>query len=204
MRFTSITTACLFFAVAFAQSNTIFVKVGANNTLAYDPPFVTANTGDIIAFQFLARNHTVTQSTFASPCQFMTSPSAGIDSGYQAVSPGATEIPQWSFTVSNSSTPLWFYCAQVGHCKQGMVFAVNPTAAKSYSAFLANAVGNSTSSTGSTSPSSASGSVSRTGVSSGATPSASSSSNQSGAIGLPGSKAAMFATLAGLVAGLVL
>jgi len=210
MRFTSILATFFAFAVASAQNNTIIVKVGANNGLTYDPPSVTANAGDIIAFQFLSKNHTVTQSTFATPCQIMTTPSAGIDSGYQAVAAGATEIPQWSFTVSNSSAPLWFYCAQTGHCTKGMVFAVNPTAAKSYDAFLANAMGNSTnstSSTGSTPPSTtlnAGGALAGSGSSNSPQPSASSSSDNSGAASLIGSNAAIFATLAGLVASLVL
>lgn len=39
--------------------------------------------------------------------------------------------------------PLWFYCRQIGHCAQGMVFAVNAptTGNKTFQNFLANALG---------------------------------------------------------------
>jgi len=42
----------------------------------------------------------------------MTTPTAGIDSGYMPVAAGATSFPQWSFTMTNASAPLWFYCRQ--------------------------------------------------------------------------------------------
>ncbi|KAJ7784297.1 Cupredoxin [Mycena metata] len=137
----------LFFALATlvsaASAATITVQVGANGTLAYNPTSVTAAQGDEIVFQFLAKNHTVTQSTFAAPCDIMTTPMAGIDSGFQFVAPNATQIPQYSFTVNNATTPLWFFCAQTGHCQKGMVFAVNAatTGAKTFSAFQTAAMG---------------------------------------------------------------
>ena len=69
----------------------------------------------------------------------MLTPALGIDSGFMPVAANATEIPQWSFQVTNASAPLWFFCRQTGHCAKGMVFAVNPTAAKSFEAFQAAA-----------------------------------------------------------------
>lgn len=54
----------------------------------------------------------VTQSTFANPCGIQTTPAQGIDSGFQFVAPNATDLPQWSFTIDNDTTPLWFFCAQ--------------------------------------------------------------------------------------------
>jgi len=197
----------------FAQGNTIIVKVGENNGLTYDPVSVTANNGDTVAFQFLAKNHTVSQSTFAAPCQLMTTPSPGIDSGFQAVPANATSIPQWSFTITNNSTPLWFFCRQVGHCQKGMVFAVNPTAQKSYSAFLANAMGNGSSTSGH--PTSSSGGSHGTpspsdgsGVVASDLPSASTKNKVNGGLALYGgnfySSNAAIITLLGFVAGLVL
>ncbi|EDR14230.1 uncharacterized protein LACBIDRAFT_292201 [Laccaria bicolor S238N-H82] len=126
-----------------AASAAIFqVKVGANNMLAFDPPSVTAAAGDTIAFVFQSKNHTVTQSTFADPCSVMTTPKLGLSSGFQAVLANAIQFPSWSFTLEDDRTPLWFYCAQdtpVNHCHAGMVFAVNPTADKTFGAFLAAA-----------------------------------------------------------------
>ncbi|KAK0464376.1 Cupredoxin [Desarmillaria tabescens] len=150
-----------FFVVAaaiasIASAANITVKVGENSGLTFDPTSVTAAEGDIVQFQFLAKNHTVTQSTFADPCQKMTTPSEGVDSGFVPVSNASTEVPMWSFTVNNASAPLWFYCAQTGHCAKGMVFAINPTANKSFAAFQAAAMA---STTNTTSSSSASGSA---------------------------------------------
>ncbi|KAF9447883.1 hypothetical protein P691DRAFT_775816 [Macrolepiota fuliginosa MF-IS2] len=136
------------------------VLVGDGGSLAFSPTQVTAQVGDTIHFEFRAKNHSVTQSTFASPC---TLSAGGIDSGFQLVQPNATEFPSWSFTLNNASAPLWFHCAQtspVVHCQAGMVFAVNPTADKSFNAFQANA--NGTSSGGA-----ASGGAASTGVASG-------------------------------------
>ncbi|KAJ7017322.1 Cupredoxin [Mycena alexandri] len=151
----------LFFALATLVSAVsaanISVKVGDNGTLAFDPPSVTAAQGDTIVFQFLAKNHSVTQSTFAAPCAVMTTPMAGIDSGFQFVAANATQIPQYSFTVNNATSPLWFFCAQtnpVSHCAKGMVFAVNAptTGAKTFSAFQAAAMGASNASVSGSAP----------------------------------------------------
>ncbi|KAJ7288022.1 hypothetical protein C8J57DRAFT_504837 [Mycena rebaudengoi] len=126
MRSFALATALSLFSAASAA--TITVLVGENGGLTYNPPNVTAAEGDEIAFQFMAKNHTVTQSTFKSPCTLQKEPAEGINSGYQAVAANATEIPQWSFTVDNATSPLWFYCAQPGHCGKGMVFSVNAPA----------------------------------------------------------------------------
>ncbi|MDK0628392.1 hypothetical protein P5F04_16190, partial [Clostridium perfringens] len=70
-----------------------------------------AQIGDTIAFQFVAKNHSVTQSTFLAPCTRMSTPVEGIDSGFFNVDPAATTLPEWSFTLNNISAPLWFFCA---------------------------------------------------------------------------------------------
>ncbi|KAF8266528.1 Cupredoxin, partial [Lactarius quietus] len=106
------------------------VNVGQNG-LAFTPNTVTASVGDMINFVFYPKNHTVTQSTFPAPCQPMA---GGVDSGFQPVAANATNVPQFSVMV-NVTTPLWFFCHQTGHCESGMVFAVNPTANKSFQAF---------------------------------------------------------------------
>ncbi|KAJ7754178.1 hypothetical protein DFH07DRAFT_743923 [Mycena maculata] len=50
---------------------------------------------------FSAGNHSVTQSSFADPC---TASSPGFDSGFQAVSEGSRDVPEWSFTVENDES----------------------------------------------------------------------------------------------------
>ncbi|KAJ7510132.1 hypothetical protein B0H11DRAFT_1701296, partial [Mycena galericulata] len=113
--------------------------------LAFSPTNITAQVGDVVAFQFQGKNHSVTQSTFTDPCSIQTTPAQGISSGFQPVAANATELPEWSFTVNNASTPLWFFCAQTNpksHCEAGMVFSVNanPDSAKSFAVYQAAAM----------------------------------------------------------------
>jgi plastocyanin len=49
-----------------------------------------------------------------------------------------TDFPLAQFTVQDTN-PVWVYCAQAGHCAQGMVFAVNP--GDKFAAFQAAATG---------------------------------------------------------------
>jgi len=189
MRFAlaSATLATLATAV-FAES--FQVQVGANG-LNFNPTTVNATQGDTIEFVFMPKNHTVTQSTFAAPCTAM---SAGIDSGYMPVAANATQVPSMTITV-NDTTPLWFYCKQSGHCGQGMVFAVNPTADKSFEAFQAAAKGGSSSS-----PTSSSSGATGTGSGSSAT-SSPSPTNGAAAVGV---RSSGILALVGLVAGVLL
>jgi len=198
MRFSTIVAALV--PVAFVSAETFTVIVGGNSSLTYEPSSVTAAAGDTIAFQFQSKNHTVTQSSFASPCTNLTT--GGIDSGFWAVATGATEFPQWSFTLNNASAPLWFYCRQTGHCGKGMVFAVNPTAEKSFAAFQAAAEASATGTTGSSASGSAGTTATGTSAGTSSTPSA---GTTSGAMSLKhGGSAASLLALVGLVAGMAL
>jgi len=139
MRFSLVAAAAL---PVFVSAADILVQVGAGGQLAFSPTNVTAAVGDTISFQFQGKNHSVTQSTFANPCEIQTTPAQGIDSGFQLVPANATQLPQWSFTVNNASAPLWFFCAQTipgNHCQAGMVFSVNanPDSPKSFAAYQA-------------------------------------------------------------------
>ncbi|EAU86447.1 hypothetical protein CC1G_05441 [Coprinopsis cinerea okayama7 len=136
MRFSTAIISTLLGVAATVSAETFTVLVGKDNGLTYDPPTVNAKVGDVISFQFLSKNHTVTQSTFASPC---VPKDQGVDSGFQFVPEGAAQIPAWSITINDDSTPLWFFCNRAPHCERGMVFSVNPTADKSHEAFLENA-----------------------------------------------------------------
>jgi len=140
MHFSFAIAAITLASIVFAE--TINVLVGLNNTLTFTPENVTANAGDVVAFTFLSQNHSVTQSTFAEPCIHMVTPSVGVDSGFQAVPDGANVFPEYSFTILDDQTPFWFFCAQVpNHCQEGMVFAINPTPDKNFTAFKATAMG---------------------------------------------------------------
>jgi plastocyanin len=102
------------------------VIVGADGELKYGPRTLDARIGDIIRFDFNSTNHTVTQSTFDSPC---TPLEGGFNTGFNQFNPtNHTGLIFRDFEVK-ASTPLWFYCAQTVktfHCHKGMVLGVNP------------------------------------------------------------------------------
>ncbi|KAF8319399.1 hypothetical protein DL93DRAFT_2053804, partial [Clavulina sp. PMI_390] len=92
---------------------TVSVSVGSSG-LTFDPQTVNANPGDTVTFTF-AGAHTATQVSFDTPCSPL---SGGFDSG--SSSAGKT------FSVMvNDTTPTWVSCQIPGHCKAGMVFAIN-------------------------------------------------------------------------------
>jgi len=164
MKFFTLASVLSLAGIASATNYTVIV--GGNGTLTYNPSSISNVTvGDTIAFQFAAKNHTVTQSTFAAPCT-----QSGVDSGFFPVANDSSVVPEWSFTVNNASAPLWFYCRQTGHCAAGMVFAVNPTAAKSFNAFQAAAMATNTTANSTSATPSASGAASSASTSSAAMP----------------------------------
>ncbi|KAI0668502.1 hypothetical protein C8Q78DRAFT_979853 [Trametes maxima] len=116
------------------------VTVGGPGVLKYDPQFVNADPGDEIIFIFKQKNHTVTQSSFDSPCSRLAD---GFDSSFVPVADDETDFPVAQFQVQDTN-PVWVYCRQANHCQQGMVFAINP--GDKFAAFQANAIGNNTNS----------------------------------------------------------
>lgn len=132
------------------------VTVGNNGTLTFDPPMISAQPRDTVVFTFVTKNHTVTQSTFDSPCAKLnnaTTSQVGFDSGFQFVAADTTQFPTFNYTVVDTS-PVWAYCRQktpASHCAAGMVFAINSveTSARSFSAFQALAKATSADSTAS-------------------------------------------------------
>jgi plastocyanin len=136
MRFSAPIAAVLLSGLTSVFAATHVVTVGKAASLLFEPSSVVAKAGDVIEFQFMSKNHTVTQSTFDKPCE---AKAEGVDSGYQLIPAGTTVFPSWSITIQNDTAPLWFYCAQAPHCARGMVFAVNPTAEKTFDKFKATA-----------------------------------------------------------------
>lgn len=117
------------------------VATGMAPVLGYNPESITANVGDVVEFQFMQKNHTATQSTFAEPCKAME---GGKDSGFMPNPEGKPGVT-WNMTVettdaicklhhfySSSCTAqlteiIGMYCKQDQgeHCGKGMVFSVN-------------------------------------------------------------------------------
>lgn len=108
--------------------------------LTFSPSNLNAKVGDTITFEFRQKNHTVTASSFDTPCRdlFSTAGKVGFDSGYKPVAEGATTFPTYTIQV-NDTEAIWAYCRQGNHCGQGMVFAANTVESgpKNFAAFQA-------------------------------------------------------------------
>ncbi|KAI0744094.1 hypothetical protein C8Q80DRAFT_1272680 [Daedaleopsis nitida] len=135
MRSTSVASILALASVALAQDQTVMVGQGG---LMFTPQFVNAAKGSVITFQFVAANHSVAESSFATPCEPLE---GGFDSGFV---PFTGEPGVWNLTVTDDTTPIWFYCPQQAkapaHCTQGMVGAINgAVTGKDLSAFVTNA-----------------------------------------------------------------
>lgn len=113
------------------------MTVGGDAGLVYTPDSVQAAPGDMIQFNFMSKNHTVTQSSFGEPCVAMQ---GGVDSGFMPNADNTVNPPPMMMFQVMSTDPVWMYCRQMGHCGKGMVFSVNPTADKSQAAFKAAAM----------------------------------------------------------------
>jgi plastocyanin len=196
MRFALASAAIATLATVASAAN-FEIRVG-NGSNTFNPPQVNATTGDTLQFIFYPKNHTVTQSTFKVPCQPMA---GGADSNYQPVPANATSSPSWTVMV-NSTDPQWFYCKQANHCTQGMVFALNPTAEKSFEAFQATAKGSS-STDGSPPASNTTGTGTTAGTGTGAAATSSSTSNPNGAVATGGRAGGLLA-MVGIAASILL
>jgi len=147
MLFAAAVSALSLISVASAQMS---VQVGSTATAAggvfqFIPSTITAPNGTVITFKFIGApgNHTVTQSTFAAPCDPVA---GGFDSGWVFIppSPALSATPEWNLTVTDDSKPIWFFCKQLnpspGHCEMGMVGAINaPTTGNTFASFQTNA-----------------------------------------------------------------
>ncbi|KAF7354197.1 hypothetical protein MVEN_01107400 [Mycena venus] len=145
MRTSSVFAVLATSALAYGQ-NVIQVAVGgAGGAPTFTPNNFNATNGTIVQFQFTGApgNHTVTQSSFASPCEPVA---GGFDSGWVAVpaTPALNPAPEWNITINNDQTPIWFYCKQLNpakgtpHCNLGMVGVIN-VGAKNFAAWTASA-----------------------------------------------------------------
>ena len=97
------------------------VIVGGAGSLSFMPTAVQAPINTVILFNFLALNHTLTQSSLRNPCESIDK----FDTGFNQFNP---ENISGKYIVEYkviSDKPQWFYCAQTNHCDAGMVFALN-------------------------------------------------------------------------------
>ncbi|KAJ4318883.1 hypothetical protein N0V94_004213 [Neodidymelliopsis sp. IMI 364377] len=143
MLFSTILAAGLAQAMT-ASAATMMVTVAANNKFQFTPNSVTAQPGDMVAFNFVAQNHSVASSTANNPCQPEKN---AIFSDFQPI-PGnpngspngggggngknnknnnrqAGNTPMFMVPITDTQ-PMYIYCSQAQHCQQGMVMVINP------------------------------------------------------------------------------
>ncbi|KAM7203460.1 hypothetical protein V8F20_004054 [Naviculisporaceae sp. PSN 640] len=120
---------------AIAEGAHHVVTVGKGNLLKFDPENVPAAVGDTIEYQFFARRHSVTQSSFEKPCELLD---GGFFSGFTPNESQDVAAPT-TFTITvNDTKPIWAYCSQTNgnHCQQGMVHSINaPSSGNTLDAF---------------------------------------------------------------------
>jgi plastocyanin len=111
------------------SAKVIDIQVSSDNaTLAFNPEAIAADPGDQVVYHFNPKNHTVTQSSFASPC---SPKQGGFNSGFQPVGTDVAMADRPTFTVTvNDTQPIWVFCNQAAntpnsHCGAGMIHAIN-------------------------------------------------------------------------------
>ncbi|KIJ28726.1 hypothetical protein M422DRAFT_269934 [Sphaerobolus stellatus SS14] len=115
------------------------ITVGLDDLFMFSSNNITAKENDTVTFFFEGDyQHSVTQSTFANPCTYM---SGGFNSGLQPAG------NSFSLTVTNASQPIWVYCEQTNplkHCGIAYYYlfsSINaPTSNNTSSAFMSKAV----------------------------------------------------------------
>ncbi|KAF1357339.1 hypothetical protein EJ07DRAFT_36946, partial [Lizonia empirigonia] len=115
---------------------TFVVTVGDQGELVFSPPSLNASIGSVVAFNFLASNHTLTQSTLVNPCLY----NGGFDSGFKQFNPTNISGKHVIRFKVQTESPQWFFCAQRmkgSHCHAGMVFSLN--SGGNHSSFVQNA-----------------------------------------------------------------
>ncbi|PPQ89132.1 hypothetical protein CVT25_006504 [Psilocybe cyanescens] len=119
-----------------STSNQINIDVAFNGNFVFNPANVSANPGTLLNSLDRTLAHSVTQSSFANPCTYLTasgSDPAGFDSGLVLAS-------QFTINVTDNQ-PIYFHCKQVTHCGLGMVGTINaPSTGNTFDAFMSAAV----------------------------------------------------------------
>ncbi|KJZ78790.1 hypothetical protein HIM_01563 [Hirsutella minnesotensis 3608] len=109
------------------------IKVGGPGGLVYSPPNIQMPVGGTVVWEFLSQNHTVTQSSFAKPCEKLE---GGFETGFMPNPNNTVNPPPQVAMQVMTDEPLWFKCSQGKHCAQGMVASINAKdGEKSHAAF---------------------------------------------------------------------
>ncbi|KAK4188093.1 hypothetical protein QBC35DRAFT_473840 [Podospora australis] len=108
-----------------AQAINHLVSVGKGGELKFQPENLVAKQGDTVTYEFYAKNHSVTQSSFSEPCKPLAN---GFFSAFVPSQSQDTAAPtRFTITLEDVSKPIWVYCGQTNgnHCQKGMVHSIN-------------------------------------------------------------------------------
>lgn len=102
----------LYFLVRWLTRYLLQVFVGGAAGLVFTPNTIQAAVGDTVQFNFMSKNHTVTQSSFAKPCVKLAE---GVDSGFLA-NPDNLKNPPPSFLFAvkdkkPTCKPVFSHCS---------------------------------------------------------------------------------------------
>ncbi|KAJ7243790.1 hypothetical protein C8J57DRAFT_1525538 [Mycena rebaudengoi] len=117
------------------------VSIGFGGALVFNPNQVTAAIGDTVTFTVVNGNHSTTTTVFSGAV--CPPPPGGVgpngwDSGFMSDLDGS--MPHFTYTVVDTKPHFAACMRNAGaHCRAGMTFALNPTAAQTYAQFNANA-----------------------------------------------------------------
>ncbi|KAH7083996.1 hypothetical protein FB567DRAFT_474115, partial [Paraphoma chrysanthemicola] len=140
MLFSSLVHAALAHSLT-ASAATMMVTVAANNRFQFTPNSITAQPGDMVAFNFVSQNHSVASSNANTPCQPernaifsdfqpVAAPASGNGNGRgkgknRNNNRQAANTPMFMVPITDTQ-PMYIYCSQAQHCQQGMVMIINP------------------------------------------------------------------------------
>jgi len=115
MKFTTLASFLSFSLAAFAANHD--VDVGEDG-LTFNPSAISCSGDDTVTFHFYPGGHSVVSSDMTKPCQS----DGKIASG--TFNPSKGEDPM-VFVVDCPKSATYLFCSQFGHCKSGMVAAIN-------------------------------------------------------------------------------
>ncbi|GFF46716.1 cupredoxin [Aspergillus lentulus] len=114
--------AILWLPLIYAQSGAVHTVDVGEHGFTFDPDTLSVSPGDKVEFHFYPGDHSVAQAAFSKPCHPLNQSS--FFSGFIPATNGeSSEV--FTLTV-NDTSPIWYYCGQVGHCQAGMVGVINP------------------------------------------------------------------------------
>jgi len=127
MKFTTLASFLSFSLAAIAANHD--VDVGEDG-LVFNPSSISCSGSDTVTFHFYPGGHSVVSSAFNKPCE-----ADGVISSGSGFNPTKGEDKN-VFVIDCPKSATYLFCSQFGHCKGGMVAAINaPTSGQTLNAY---------------------------------------------------------------------